>query len=294
MGGSHHFENNSHISTCLECNGSIIYDTFHRETICENCGLVYSENPLDLTGFEYNAYTYEEKKKKARGKFVDTLFYPHIHYETKIDLKNTSRNFRRIANLDTHFTESTSRNLVIAIPLLKQISANLQLSYPIKATTMYVYKKALKKDLIQGRSIKGVLAACFYYSCRLFHYPLSIQELSNELFITEKELKKYYITLSKELSLKVPTLDPGIYLSKYIHNLNLDISIEKQALEVLQKLPFNFLNGKEPKSLLGAIIYYICKKENIKITQMKLTELTGTCEVSIRHKYKNIQKFFSK
>ncbi|GAH85126.1 unnamed protein product, partial [marine sediment metagenome] len=53
-------------------------------------------------------------------------------------------------------------------------------------------------------------------------------------------------------------------------------------------LPSNFINGKDPKSLIAAIIYSICKNENIKITQKTLAKMTGVNEASVRYKVKEI------
>ena len=101
----------------------------------------------------------------------------------------------------------------------------------------------------------------------------------------------FYQLLVKEFELKVPPLEPTLFVSRFINELQLSIEIEKRVLCVLKNLPFNFINGKEPKSLIAAIIYSIGKKEKIKITQKTLAKITGTCEVSIRYKAKEIEKF---
>ncbi len=48
---------------------------------------------------------------------------------------------------------------------------------------------------------------------------------------------------------------------------------------------------EEPKSLIASIIYSICKKENIKITQKTLAKMTGAWEETIRYKTREIEHF---
>lgn len=178
----------------------------------------------------------------------------------------------------------------IALHFLKQISSSLQLPHLIKAQTILLYRKALKKNLIIGRSIIGIICACFYHSSRIFKYPLSLSVLAKESGYNEKKIQQFYFTLIREMNLKVPVLNPGIYMSKYCNELKLNFSIEQKAFDMLKRIPSHYFVGKDPKGVIGAIIYSICKKKGLNITQDQIAEITGMCFTSIRYRFKEIAK----
>ena len=277
---------------CPDCKSAIIIsDSYNGETVCESCGLVISEKALDCAHFDKNIFSSEEMGLRSQNGDFHTLFTPKFYFHTRININETpDYDFKRIARLDTYTHDGKGRNLLIATRELKQISSNLRLPYYIKENAMLLYRKALKKALIRGRSIIGMTCACLYFACRKDKLPISFQEIVNEGCIKANLVMNCYSTLLKEFNLKVPPLGPALFVSRYINELQLSIEIEKRVLSVLKNLPFSFINGKEPKSLIAAIIYSIGKKENIKITQKTLAKITGTCEVSIRYKSKEIEK----
>ncbi len=288
------FENvkiNSEVLVCPECKNIIITDNYRGETICEQCGLVVSEKEIDIYNCEKNIFSQFEAKQKARTGDPHTLFIPKIHFHTIIKTNEIKDyNFKRIARMDLYSNNNEARNLLTAIRILKRMSSALHIPYSIKKKAMLLYRKAYKKELLKGRSIIGVICACLYFACRKDKLPISFQEIVNEGCIKANLVMNCYRTLLKEFNLKVPPLGPALFVSRYINELQLSVEIEKRVLSVLKNLHFSFINGKEPKSLVAAIIYSIGKKENIKITQKTLAKITGTCEVSIRYKSKEIEK----
>lgn len=279
---------------CPECKNAIISDSYKGETICESCGLVISEKALDISNFDKNMYTYGEKRDRARSGFVDILFTPKFYFHTRININEApDHNFKRIARLDNHNNDSGVRNLLIAIRVLKQMSSSLLLPYSIREKAMLLYRKALKKDFIKGRSLVAMMCACVYYSCRKSKIPISFKEIVKEGGTNARFVIKFYKLLAKEFNLKVPPLEPVLFVSRYITELQLGFKIEQKVLSILKSLPFSFINGKEPKSLIAAIIYSLGKKENIKITQKTLAQMTGTCEVAIRYKSREIEQIIN-
>ena len=286
------YENNPILQICPECKNGIILDTYTGDTICDSCGLVISENFLDISNFEKNMFSYEEVRDKARSGFIDILFTPKSYFNTtikKYEIKNKDLNRRAILDKYTH--DSEVRNLIIAIRYLKHISSRLRFSYQVKAKAMLIYRKALKKNLIRGRSIIGVICACLYFACRNSKIPISIQEIIKESDVKENKVRKYYLFLIKDLKLKVIPLGPEAFLSKYITNLNLSFEIEKKARMLLPYLK-SFSIGRDPKIISISLIYFLCKKSQIYRRQKEITAIAGITETSLRNTYKQIENYF--
>ncbi|MFC6771947.1 TFIIB-type zinc ribbon-containing protein, partial [Halorubrum pallidum] len=54
-----------HTTTCPECDGSLITDTEHGETVCADCGLVVEADSVDR-GPEWRAFDASERDSKSR------------------------------------------------------------------------------------------------------------------------------------------------------------------------------------------------------------------------------------
>ncbi len=287
------FENNSELETCPECKGSIIRDSFRGETICEQCGLIHGEKVIDLANFDKILHTPGEIRNKVHSGPFHKLFIATPSHNTKINSDESKNyNFRRATKLDNQFGKSKGKNLLVAISELNRMSDILHLPSYVKAQAMIFYRKALKKNITRGRSTAGMICACLYYVCRLYRLPISFKELMDNASINKGLVKKTYSVLVRTLKLKSIPFDPSILVARYINELKLSLNIEKKVLSVLQNLHSSYIAGKEPKSIVGAIIYLICKEENQKITQKSISKITGTCEASIRSKSKEIKKFY--
>lgn len=287
------FEKNQGL-LCPECKNTIISDTFTGDLICESCGLVTSEKALDISHIEKNIFSYEDTRDRSRTESVDLLFAPKFYFNTVIKKHEiTNKDFHRISRLETYVNESDVKNLIIAIRFLKLISGKLRLSYHVKANAILNYRKALKRGIIRGRSIHGMICACLYFACRKFKVPISFNEIVNESNVKEKLIKKCFRVLIKELNLKVLPLGPEIFVSKYINNLKLSSDIERKVLEVLSHLK-GFMGGRNPKVICAGLLYLICKKNKIKHTQKEIAEIIGVNEVSLRYTWKQIESYLLK
>lgn len=223
---------------CPECKSAVISDLYRGETTCEYCGLVISEKALEQGHFEKNIFSREEMRLKGQNGGFHSLFIPKFHFHTIININEISDyNFKRIAGWDKHNDDPESRNLLIAIGALKQISGTLRLPPSVRENAMLLYRKALKKNLIRGRSIVGVVCASIYYACRKSKTPISFKEIIKEGCAKAKKVIKVYMLLAKEFNLKVPPLEPVLFVSRYINELQLSFKIEQKVLSILKSLP---------------------------------------------------------
>ena len=279
-------------SLCPECSGLLVEIAKIGETVCEQCGLVIKEREIDISHGGVRAFNYQERDKKWQNGSPVSILLPDISLCTIMERNKISNpNLRRAAKWDVHMSWK-SQNLLIAITELKRLSANLELPEHIQKTVIKLYKKALKKDLMRGRSIKGILTACLYLACKKENRPITLQELLGESSVNSREFNKNFSVLIKELKVKSPNLNPVLLIPKYISRLNLDIDIEKQVIELMSSfLKEKFFSGKDPKGLCAGALYLISKLGNRKLSQKAISEVTGTTEVTLRSRYKELINF---
>ncbi|MHA1294782.1 MAG: hypothetical protein ACTSQJ_19255, partial [Promethearchaeota archaeon] len=210
-------------NSCYECGGYIIFDIERGETICEQCGLVHSEKELDINHSGTRAYTKQEKAKKEHNGTPISILVPNIELSTIIDRKKiTNPDLKRAAKWNTHMTWE-KRNMLLATTELKRIGCNLNFPEHIKKATIRLYKEVFKNNLLRGRSINGMIAACAYYICKQERIPITFQEIINESSISPSIIKKCYKTLLTGLSLRSSNMDPVSLVPKFTAELGLDI-----------------------------------------------------------------------
>ena len=278
-------------NVCPECGGSIIYDPQKGEEVCNQCGLISTERALDYAHSGKRAYTMEEKRNRERtGAPISTLL-PDMGLSTVIDRHNIENpDLKRAAKWNTRITWE-KRNLLIASTELKRIGSNLNLPDHVKKTAFKLYKEAFEKKLLRGRSINGMIAACLYYAVRKHGTARTLQEILDESSAGDKEVRRCYSIIVRELRLKLPNSDPISLIPRYISQLELDAEIESLSKKILKVFMSRYsTSGKDPKGLVAGTIYLVCKKKGITLTQKEIADIVGVTEVTLRSRYKELVK----
>ena len=158
-----------HERKCPECGSKdIVLDSMKGTSICASCGLVI-DMQIDL-GPEWRAYTSGELAERSRAGSPITPLKAEMGLRTQIGnirkdisgrtLPFTSQTkYRRLSRIDNRTRKSEIRNLRFALKELKRIKSQLELPDDVAEMGAMIYRKALKKNLIRGRSIDGMIAA---------------------------------------------------------------------------------------------------------------------------------------
>lgn len=274
---------------CPECGGLVINEYEKGEITCQSCGLVLKERSIDLSHSGIRAFsTLEKNKKEQTGSPIDSLT-PDICLSTIINAKEgTNANFKRVAKWHSHLNWK-QKNMLMAITELRRIGSNLNFPKRVKDTVLELYKKTYDKELLRGRSIHGMLAACAYYCCKQEQLPVTFQELLKESNIDESLVKKCYKTLIKEFGLKSFHTEPTVLLPKYFSELELPFDIQRAITNLLQSyMKKNPTSGKDPKGICAGAIYLITKLKCSNISQKDISRVIGITEVTLRSRYKEL------
>ena len=274
---------------CPECGGNIISIEERGESVCKCCGLVVGEREVDISHSGIRAYTKTDKDRKERTGSPISILMPDIGLSTIIDrarIKNPD--LRRAAKWNTHLSWE-KRNMLIAITELKRIGGNLNFPERVKKSAVRLYKEVFKRQLLRGRSINGMVAACAYFVCKEEKVPITLQEILNEASINTNIVKKCYKILVRELNLKSTHVDPISLIPRYCADLGLNINLEKEATRVLTNyIRSNSVCGKDPKGLCAGAIYLVSKLKSSKVSQKSISKIIGVTEVTLRSRYKEL------
>ena len=274
---------------CPECEGNIISLNQIGEVVCSQCGLVINERGVDVNHSDKRAYTSQEKKQREHTGAPISSLLPDIGLTTVINKKDINDpDLKRAVKWNTRITWE-KRNLLIATTELKRISSNLNLPKHLKFEAIKLYKEAFKKKLLRGRSINSMIAACIYLAIRLKKIPRTLQEILEESAENEKDIRRCYRVLIKELNIKSPNTDPSALIPTYVANLKLNHDVEETAIKIVNTFSAKFsTSGKDPKGIAAGALYLACKLRGLELTQKQIADVVGITEVTLRSRFKEL------
>jgi len=283
---------------CPECDGNLINDAEHGETVCEECGLVVEEDEID-PGPEWRAFDAGERDQKSRVGAPTTNMMHDKGLSTNIGWQNkdgygnalSSRQREKMQRLRTwnerfRTRDSKERNLKQALGEIDRMASALGLPENVRETASVIYRRALEEDLLPGRSIEGVATASLYAAARQVGNPRSLDELDAVSRVDRMELTRTYRYIVRELELEVQPADPKSYVPRFTSELNLTEEVERRARELLDHArDEGMISGKSPVGLAAAAIYAASLLTNQKVTQSQVGDVADVSEVTIRNRY---------
>jgi transcription initiation factor TFIIB len=289
---------------CPECaSKNLVHDYDTGETICGACGLVLYEQMLDK-GPEWRAFTQQEKASRSRvgmptsysihDKGLSTTIsqVDRDAFGRKLPLSTRLQMWRlRKWQIRSRVHSSSDRNLAQAMAELERLSSKVNISPPIKENAAVIYRKALDKALVRGRSINAIAAAALYAACRKSGSPKTLREIAEASLVYKKDVARCYRLLLQELDFHMPTADPLTYVSKIAEKNGVSGKTQGAAIAILRDArQKRFSAGKDPMGMAAAALYIACVQNNEKITQKDIAEAAGVTEVTVRNRYKALKE----
>jgi transcription initiation factor TFIIB len=211
-------------------------------------------------------------------------------YGKSISSKNRAQLYRlRKWQRRIRVSNATERNLAFALSELDRMASALGLPRTVRETAAVVYRKAVDKNLIRGRSIEGVAAAALYAACRQCSVPRTLDEIGEVSRVSRKEIGRTYRFISRELSLKLMPTSPIDYVPRFCSGLNLKGEVQARGVEILRQASEKELtSGRGPTGVAAAAIYIASILCGERRTQREVADVAGVTEVTIRNRYKEL------
>ena len=291
-------------SNCSRCGKkSLLTDQVTGEQFCGKCGYVTSEK-LQASGPEWRSFQKDGGSDPARTGAPSSLTIHDMGLSTIINPQNrdatgkplTASMKSTITRLRTWDSRSQSsatadRNLRQALNELNRLKDKLTISSNVLEKAAYLYRKALEKKLVRGRSISAMIAASLYAACRDTETPRTLKDIAEAANVKRKDISRCYRLLYNELELKMPVVDPIQCIARISSKLKVTEKIKRYAAKILKETQKRQeSSGKDPMGLAAAALYFSCAINGVSITQRDLAEAAGVTEVTIRNRYKGLKE----
>jgi len=232
--------------------------------------------PLSNMQHDYGFGTVMWGSTDAHGKHVVTSNMPQLKRMQKWDRRSK---FRR----------GVERNLATALSEIRRMASSLDVPRSVQEVAGKFYRTAAEKNLIRGRSIDSVAAACLYAALRSSGIPRSLEEIADVSKVDRREIGRVYKVVTHALGLTLLPVSPESYIPRFSSRLRIDPVTEALALKfVKDAILREVVSGKDPKSVAAAALYMACILKGEPRTQRDVSEATGVTEVTIRNRYKEL------
>jgi transcription initiation factor TFIIB len=288
---------------CPQCGKrTLVEDANSGELSCSNCGFVVNENSVDQ-GPEWRSFGDEPGKDNARAGAPTSITYRDMGLSTMIGRSNRDASGR---SFDTPMRQSIDRlrkwdnrspafgnqekNLSVALRELDKMGDKLGVSQAVKERAAYIYRKALERGLLRGRSIIGIAAASLYAAFRDTETPRTLKDIAQVNNLNKKSVARDYRILVKEMDLTMPVADAARNVNRIASKVGLSERVARKAIEIVRMTEEREISaGKAPMGLAASALYLAGVIEGEVKTQKEIAEAAGVTEVTVRNRYKGLR-----
>ncbi len=287
---------------CNRCGrASKVTDTESGEIFCSNCGYVMSEKIEDLGPEHRNFMDGQDTSRTGAGSSLSrhdmglaTIINPFNKDASGKPLSSAMKTtLRRLRIWDSRSQahKSSERNFRLAFNELSKLKDKLGLSESTVEKTAYIYRKAVDKNIIRGRSIPSLLGASIYAACRESETPRTLKDIERVSNVKRKELAKCYRVLIEKLDLKIPVVSPVYCIARIANKIGISEKSKRLAVKILKDYEqTGDTAGKSPTGLAATALYLACVNMGEHYSQKNIAGASTITEVTIRNRSADIRK----
>ena len=288
---------------CPQCGKrTLVEDANTGELSCSNCGFVVTERAVDQ-GPEWRSFSDEKGENKSRAGSPTSITYRDMGLSTVIGssnrdasgrafdspMRSTIDRLRKWDNRSTSFCNQ-EKNLNIAMRELDKTVDKLGVSQAVKERAAYIYRKALDRGLLRGRSIVGISAAALYAAMRDTETPRTLKDIAAANNLNKKAVARDYRILLREMDLTMPVADAARNVNRIASAVGLSEKVARKAIEIVRITEQKEISaGKSPMGLAAAALYLAGVILGEVKTQKEIAEAAGVTEVTVRNRYKGLR-----
>jgi len=238
--------------------------------VCDTCGLIL-DNKMISDEPEWRSFDDAGKITNASrcGAPTDELL-PHCSLGTLITGKS------RMQKLSMWMNISNEEKIIIDLRnKLNDIVHSMGIPKSVIRTTLKMFKAMInqknsdgKKQIHRGKIREGLIAACFYYSCKMSLKMISTSVIINIFDIDKKVFAKCCKMYIEEFNSNIDKTSISAHdlVSEYTNGIGLSFTIQKTCYKILSACTeLALINSYSPQTVVAGIIYFISNEMKLGI-----------------------------
>ncbi|KAF8540413.1 cyclin-like protein [Trichophaea hybrida] len=256
------------------CSNPGDFDDSSGNLVCTKCGTVVNDSHIvsDITFGENSAGA-----ATVQGSFVGA---GQTH-------ANTGGRYRSGTSI-----ESREQTIAEARRRINTLAAVLNCPDHFSDAAQRWYTLAITNNFTHGRKAQYVVACCLYIVCRLEKSSHMLIDFSDVLHINVFTLGQTYLKLINLLKVRMPNIDPTIYVqrfAKYLEFGNDQNKVAKDALRLIQRMNRDWIvQGRRPSGICGAALILAARMNNFRRSVREVVYVVKVADLTI---HKRLQEF---
>jgi len=285
---------------CPECGGLVHTNSI--ETVCDDCGLIINDQPIDH-GPEWVAFDQAERtaRKRTGPALTPTRHDWGLSSEIGLDwtdANGTALSGRKRSQINRlrrehhrgRWATKADQNLAHGFSEVRRIVSILELSQSLRDQACRLYRTAAGEDLIRGRSIEAMAAASVFAVCRCTGLPQAFEEVGAAAAVAPTRVQNAFRVLNRDLSLPTIPVEPPEYVPKVASAVDASPVVQQRAAHLAgQVVRAGVSNGCNPAGIAAACVYQAAQERFEHVTQEALADAAAVTTSTVRRRWKELQ-----
>jgi transcription initiation factor TFIIB len=270
-------------AACSECGKTAVGVDADGIEYCQECGVVLDDQPIERT-----EPSWTPRDERRTGPSTSHLW---LQKGTTIGKAKGVSN-SEVAKL-THYNNRLAydeKSLLRGLREVRSLAAALDVPSSTAEQSAYLYRKAANANLLQGRSMDAIAAACVYIAARRNGPPLTFSGVATASPVSESDISTAYRTVLSELDLTMRPPEPQEFLPRIASRMGVPHSVQREAAQILATATEAGVHiGQSPPGVAGAAVYGAAKRADPDITQDDVADVAGVSPVTLSRQWQNLK-----
>jgi transcription initiation factor TFIIIB Brf1 subunit/transcription initiation factor TFIIB len=268
---------------------------------CSSCGAVQAQRMVD-PGSEWRNFS-DSDADRSRAQAQDDIM-PELNTGVGQALFGAKPGHmfdgsgQKLGKMQARITvNQQERKIQNAFERIQHYSGLLRLTGDILQKSKLIYKEIEEKHGQKIRSLKKepMVMAIIYIACKLLSASRTFRELSAAAGVDEKDIRKYYRTISTLLpealrkKIQAEILPPEQLVVRLFSYLKFTVDVSEVAAKIA-KSAVPLMEGKNPSSIAASAVYAAARMKHPNINQANLEKDIATHAHIAAGTVKNVYK----
>ncbi|HTT74309.1 MAG TPA: transcription initiation factor IIB family protein [Thermoplasmata archaeon] len=282
-----------------------IVDPVRSETVCAECGLVFSSGEIlataplptepgasDGSGRGIGPFATPGTGKRTLG---STLSLARDGQGKRLDWhrRYEFQHLKRVMQRQTQRAADAGSDRSPAHGEIHATGEKLGLPPVVLAEAEHVYREAKNRGLFRGRSLPASVGACLYAGCRRYSIPRTLGEVAAAVGSRRSEVGRTFKVVQREAGVSIPGVGTKAFLTRYAEELALSPRVRSTVeawLEEAREDPE--LSGLSPHGLVAALIYLAAEKNGERRSRAQVARVSSVTEVTLRSTSRLVERLW--
>jgi len=178
--------------------------------------------------------------------------------------------------------------LALGRRIISRIASVLQLSSHHIDAAQRFFLLAVQHNFIQGRRMQNVVSACLYVVCRREKTAHMLVDFSDALQTNLYELGAVFLRFCRLLNLRLPVVDPSLYIHRFASKLDFGDSthsVAMTALRLVARMKRDWMStGRRPAGICGSCLFIAAKMHGFYRTAREIVVVVRVAESTLKQR----------